>query len=189
MIDESTYTAGERKEFSELSDFFRITDSSGPVTVVFYLGGKEVARAEDVSEGYAEEMARGEFDRVTIKSASAQTVKFVTRYGARVSYDKPPTGAVTLAGMQGAFTQAQKTVTNASGAIFAANLYRRYLLIQNNDVGADVFVTLDGAPATAANGIKIGPGGSIELQGFVPSGAVNAIGSTASNANVVAVEG
>lgn len=90
---------------------------------------------------------------------------------------------------QGAFLNYQETVTNASTMMLAAKANRRYLLIQNNDTTGIVYVTLDGTAATAAKGIKLAPGGSLELQGYVPSGAIYAIGSIASNTNCVAVEG
>lgn len=98
-------------------------------------------------------------------------------------------GSVTISNVNGAFTQAQKTVTNASAVLLAANTARRFLLVQNKDASGDIYVTLDGSAATTANGIKVAAGGSIELQGYVPTGALYAIGSIASNANIVAVEG
>jgi hypothetical protein len=73
--------------------------------------------------------------------------------------------------------------------VLAANANRRYLLIQNNDTAGIIYVRLDGGAATAATGIKIAAGGSYECAGYVPTGAITAIGDIASNANVVAVEG
>jgi len=90
---------------------------------------------------------------------------------------------------QGAFTNTQETVTSASTQMLAANAARRYLLIQNNDATGIIYVTLDGTAATTAKGVKLDPGTSMELQGYVPSGAIFAIGSIGSNANCVAVEG
>lgn len=184
----TTIGAGATLEFFEDCDFFRVMDAPDPLTIRFYRKGAEVARAEAVAEGYAEKF-EAPFDRVQIQSATAQTVHVVGRLGNVVQYDKAPTGGVVLNGEQGAFTQTQATVTNASGQLFAANASRRYLLVQNNDASGDVYVTLDGTEATTAKGIKIAAGGSLELAGFCPSGAVFAIGSVASNANVVAVEG
>lgn len=89
----------------------------------------------------------------------------------------------------GAFTNAQKTVTNISAQLVAANAARRYLLIQNNDTAGIVYVRVDGTAVVTGFGIKIAPGASYELQGFVPTGAIHAGGSIASNANVVVVEG
>lgn len=188
MLITTTFTAGERKEYFDPADFFRIMEATDPVDVTFYLQGKEVAEAEGVQEGYAEKFREGTFDRFSVTSATAQTIKFVARLGNDVAYDKPPQGDVNIMNTGGAFTQSQKTVTNASGQVFAAKAARRYLLIQNNDTSGDVYVTLDGTTATTAKGIKLAAGGSIEIQGFAPTGAINAIGSIASNANVVAVE-
>jgi hypothetical protein len=189
MLIETPFTAGERKEFYDPGDFFRLLAATDPVTVTFYKDGAEVAEAEGVGEGYAEKFRVGQFDRFAIVSATAQTLQFVARLGNDVAYDTPPTGDVNITNMSGAFTQAQKTVTNASGQLLAAKAARRYLLIQNNDASGDVYINLTGVACTTANGIKIAAGGSYECQGFAPTAAVTAIGSIASNANVVAVEG
>lgn len=103
--------------------------------------------------------------------------------------DRRITGAVTFAPLGADFANAQKTVTNASGQLLAANAARKYLLIQNNGSG-DVFVRLDGGVATSATGVKLlAGGGSLELSTVVPSAAITAIGSIASNPDVLAVEG
>lgn len=184
-----TMSAGQTVEFYEPGDFFRLLSANQPIKVEFYRNGAEISEAAGVTTGYAEKMRIGEFDRVRIYSATAQTVSFVTRMGADVYFDAPPTGSVTIANVNGAFTNSQHTVTNVSGQLRAANAARRYLLIQNNDAAGDVYVEVDGAAATVAAGVKIPPGGSYELAGFVPNGAINAIGSIASNANVITVEG
>lgn len=209
MIITTTLTAGQAQEYTERSDFFRLLDTTGPLSVIFYKDGREVSRAEDVGEGYAEKFG-GEFDKLRIESATTQSVHFVTRLGNEVAYDKPPTGTISgtvavsnfpatqpvsgtvnvgnLTAFTGAFTQAQKTVTNASSTLLAAKSNRRYLLVQNNDATGIVYVNLQGSTATTANSFKIEPGGSLELDNFCPSGAITAIGSIASNANVVTAE-
>lgn len=189
MFIETNFGAGEQKEFYDPGDFFRLMEAADPVTVTFYKNGAEVSKAENIIEGYAEKFREGTFDRFIITSTTAQTIQFVARLGNDVAYDKAPTGDVNINNTGGAFTQSPKTVTNASGQIFAANSQRRYLLIQNNDASGDVYVTIDGTTATTAKGIKIAAGGSLELATYSPTGEINAIGSLASNANVVAVEG
>lgn len=79
-------------------------------------------------------------------------------------------------------------VTNASAQIKAANVERQYLLVQNKDMAATVWLCF-GTAATAANGVRIPPGGAWESAAVAPSNAVHAIGDTAGNANVVVVEG
>lgn len=184
-----TMTAGQRIEFVEPGDFFRLMAGTAPVTVEYYKDGKELAEGTNVSVGYAEKFNGSTFDKIAITSTANQTLTFATRLGNEVNYDTPPNGQVTVTNTSGAFTQAQKTVTNASGQLLAANTARRYVLIQNNDASGDVYVTLDSTAATTDKGIKIGAGASYECWGFVPNGAINAIGSIASNANVVTVEG
>lgn len=185
MLLTTTIQAGTTLEFYEAGDFFRLLECNNPVDVRFYTNEAEQVKAEGISEGYAEHFSV-QFQRIKITSVTTQTLQFVVRLGNTVAYDAPPVGAA----LQGAFTQTNATVTSASALLKAANASRRYLFIQNNDASGDIYITLDGSASTAAKGIKIGAnGGAYELQGFVPVGAINAIGSIASNANIVVVEG
>lgn len=187
MHIKTTMTAGQRVEFQETSDFFRILDLAGVVDVEFYKMGAKVSEALGISAGYAEKFTDG-FDKIAITSATAQSIQLVTRLGNEVRYDKAPVGNTTLNTNTSTFTNSQKTVTNASGTLVTANANRSYLLIQNNDTSGDIYVRLDGGVATALIGAKIPAGGSYELPDRVPSGAITAIGSIASNANIVIVE-
>jgi hypothetical protein len=194
------FAAGVGLEFQEPADFLRIIEAAAPdLSLIYYRQGAEVARVESVGEGYFERFAVP-FDKVRITSAGGGVVDVVTRLGAQVGYDKPPTGQVDVVGIvpvtvgnmpasQGAFTQAQKTVTSASAQLLAAKANRRYLLVQNNDAAGIIYVNLTGAAATATNGVKLGPGASLEIQGFAPTAEIRAIGSIGSNANIVTVEG
>lgn len=188
MLETYNAGAGSLTEFIERGDFFRLMESEGECTVYFYRAGRELFRSERVTGGYAEQF-REEFDAIKIYTATAQELKFAMRLGNIVSYDAPPVGRVTLENMAGAYSQAAAEVTNASGQLLAANASRRYLLVQNNHATADLYVNLAGAAATTAAGVKIPAGGSLELAGYVPTAAITAIGSVASNTAVVVVEG
>lgn len=187
MLLKTAIGAGARLEFYEQADFFRLLEAPAPVTVRFYRSGAEVASAEEIQGGYAEQFGGG-FDRFTVESATAQVVQFVARLGNRVQYDIAPTGEVVVVNTGGAFSQVQHEVTTAAANLLGANPARRYLLIQNKALAGDVFVNLAGV-ATAGNGLLIVPGASLELSGYVCTGAVSAIGSVASNPDVVVVEG
>lgn len=191
MNESVAFSAGQLKEFSGVGDFFRVLSATDTLTVWFYHRGKEISFADAVNIGYWEEFKNGlTFDKVAIQSTNAQTIQFATRLSSRVGYEKPPVGNVAVTNTGGAFTQAAAaTVTTASTALLAANSVRRYLLIQNKDTGGDIYVTLDGSAATVAKGIKVPAGGSLELQGYVATGAVNAITASGSNANIISVEG
>lgn len=191
MLITATFAAGESKEYAEENDFLRVLEATGLLSLIFYFNGKEVSRAENIKEGYSEKFLTERFNKVLItnKEATAQDIQFVARLGHEVDYNKTPVGDVNITNVNGAFSQSQKTVTNASAQLLAAKPSRRYLLIQNNDPSGDVYVTLDGNAATYMNAIKIGAGGSYECTNFNPTGAIFAIGSIASNANVVTVEG
>lgn len=82
----------------------------------------------------------------------------------------------------------QKTVTNASTSLVAANATRDYLLIQNKDAAGIIYIAF-GVEATVLNGVRIAPGGSYELNCNILTAQVFAIGDIANNTNVVVVEG
>lgn len=186
----TTLSPSQRIEFAMQGDFFRLMQASLPLLIQFYRNGAEIAEADQVLAGYAERFRNVKFDRIAITNGgTSQSIQIAARDGNDVAYDTPPNGNVTITNTGGAFTQSQHTVTTTSGQLRAANALRRYLLIQNNDTTGTVYVNVAGAAATVAAGIAIGPGGSYELGNFVPTGAINAIGSIASNANVVTVEG
>ena len=186
-----TLAAGATLEVVMTGDFFRLIAATAGVDVRYYRNGSEVASAEGMEAGYAERVAGGFTGiRLTNPGAGANAVKIVMRQGGDVSYDRSA-GTVTvdvLAPSRFVGANAQKTVANVAAELVAANTARSYLLIQNNDSAGIVYVNFGGV-ATAANGVKIAPGGSYELNCNVPTAAVSAIGSIASNVNVVVVEG
>jgi len=85
------------------------------------------------------------------------------------------------------FAATAPTVTNASAQLLAANSSRKFLSIQNNDTTGILYVNF-GAVSTAA-AFKIAAGATLILDAAVPTTTITAIGSIASNANVVLVEG
>lgn len=184
MYQSITMSAGVALEFTEAADFVRVFTAPEDTQVIFYAAGREVGRAENVGGGYSEK-ASEPFDKIRIVTASGGLVQFVMRLGNEVTYDKPPSAG----GNQGAFTQTQATVTNASGVLLNASNTRRYLMIQNNDATGIVYVTLDGTAATTTKGVKLLPGAALELANYVPTGEIRAIGSIASNANVIVIAG
>lgn len=189
MYQAQTISAGIAVDFHEQADFFRLLAAPATdCTVIFYRDGAEVSRAENIGAGYAEAFDVP-FSKISIKSTGGGAVAFVTRIGADVRYDTPPTGNVAVTNTGGAFVNAQGTVANVSGQLLAAKSNRRYLLVQNNDAAGDIYLRLDGGAATSATGIKITAGGSYEVTGYAPTGAITAIGSVASNANIITVEG
>lgn len=190
MLENVTINAGQRLEFYERGDFFRLMEGIDPVQVTYYYNGQEVSEADNVREGYAEEFDKGEFDRIAITSATTQAIQFVIRYGNKVAYDKTPEGDVNILNVNGAFTNSVVAVSTTNVQLLPAKANRRYLLIQNNDSAATVWVRVDGVAATSGTGVRLLNGGSsLEFQGYVPTGAINAIGDGAGTANLQIVEG
>ncbi|MGE0350385.1 hypothetical protein [Hydrogenophaga sp.] len=96
MLQTLIINAGQRLEFYEPGDFFRLMEATDPVTVQWYKNGAEVAEAPGVKEGYAETFGLGTFDRIAITSATTQAIQFVVRLGNRVLYDTPPVGDTSI---------------------------------------------------------------------------------------------
>lgn len=190
MLLTITISAGQTVEFHEAGDFFRLMQSNAAVNVKFFQGGSELVDSPGVNAGYCEKF-RDSFTRIQIYSGTSQTIQFVSRLGNEVSYDGAVSlvgGSVAISNMAGAFTSAAVTVTNASTTISTAKA-RRYLAIQNNDSAAIAYINLAGGTATTSNSIKLPAGASLIIDSYCPSNLITAIGSVASNANVVLVEG
>ncbi len=185
-IISATFAAGESRLFALSGTYFEVIEAVASIDVLLSdSNGAQNARMTQAGSSF---FSKGSpFGVVQITSATAQTIRFA--YGSGETGTRRSTGVVSIDNFQGAYSQAQATVTNASAALLAANAARRYLLIQNNDASGDIYVALDGTTATTVKGIKIAAGGSYECQGFCPAGAIAAIGSLASNANIVIVEG
>lgn len=186
----TTLSASQRLEFSVQGDFFRLMQAAQPLMVQFYRNGAEIAEAVDVAAGYAERFRTQKFDRIAITNgAISQSVQIAARDGNDVAYDTPPNGNVQITNNGGLFSQTTHTVTTTSSQLKAQATLRRYLLIQNRNATGIIYVMVNGLTATVADGIEIGPGGSLEFNTFVPIAAITAIGSIASNTNVIVLEG
>jgi hypothetical protein len=189
----NTIAANGRWDIQDAGEFFRLMDTDGAVNVTLFKNGSLQNRIENVQAGL---WRRGEFDWVRIEDAtgSANNVEVVIdnqdvgydRGAANVSIIGTPN--VSIVGNGVTHTQTAATVTNASAQLVAANSARKYLMIQNNG-GGDIFLNFSGAAATTGNGVKLMPGMSWESGFYVPRAAVQAIGSIASNPNVIVVEG
>lgn len=186
-----TIGAGATLEFQDVGNFFRLMKAAVDLDIHFYWRGAQLVDAEGVSVGYSERFAEP-FDKIQIinKTAGADTISFVSRMGNSVGYDIPPIGNVNVVNaVNGAFTHAQASVTNADNTILAASASRRYVLIQNNSAAAVLRVQLDGTAASATKGIRVQPGGSLELPFWAATNALHAFmetaDATANNVEVV----
>lgn len=176
-------SAGQTSVILAEGEYFRIQSATGALDVTV----EGVGTLPGLLAGQG--MMDTPFKRLVLKDASGSTNSGTILVASREFIDNRTYGVMTISNQQGAFTHTQVTVQNFNGGLKAPNANRRYLLIQNKDASGDIYVTTDGTAASTANGVKIAPGGSWELQGYVPTGWINGIGSIASNANVVVVEG
>lgn len=154
----------------------------GDITAL--LAGLEVGPMGGINDPMA-------FDRVEIDVQAGDTVQVGIGNG-QTRYNRANASVVVTSNKNpqtAAFANTQKTVTNASAQIVAANATRQYLLVQNKDAAGIVYLNFGAGAATAANGIKIAAGGVFEMAGVQSTQAIQAIGDIASNANVVLVEG
>lgn len=172
-------------------EYFKIMSATGAVRINAPFG-----ELDDLIAGQG--LENTPFDKLSIlnKTAATNTVRMLI--GDRNFIDGM-TGSISVSSgsvavtsnkvpQSGSFVNVNGTVTNASAQLLAANASRQYLLIQNKDSAGSIYINF-GAAATVANGVLIGPGGAYELTGIASTQAINAIGSLASNANIVTVEG
>lgn len=170
--------------------YFKILAASGPVKVQSDFG-----TLDGIAAGQGLEKTPFDFLFFTDKSGAPNTVQvlvgdenFIDGMTGSVVVTAA-TIATNVAPKSAAFVNAQKTVTNASAQLLAANAARQYLMIQNKDAAGSIYIGFGATAATVANGVLIGPGGAYELPGAISTQEIQAIGSIASNANIVAVEG
>lgn len=174
--------------------FFTILNCTNPVSIQLFKSGRrlDLGTITAISAGIEiGGMAEGvEFDRVVVTTSASDTVTIGIGNG-QARYNR---GAANINVLQNRVAQiapanTQKTVTNVTVQLVAANANRQYLLIQNKDPGGDIYINFGAGGATIANGLKIGAGGAYESDNAVATNAIQVIGSIASNANIVVVEG
>lgn len=147
------------------------------------------------SSGDAYEFTQFKRLQISHNDAAEQTVQLIISKGKKADSSKIG-GSITLAGgvavasqvpAQATGANTQKTVTNASASLVAANAAREYLLIQNKDASGNIYINF-GAAATVANGVLIPPKSTFILDSNILTAQIFAIGDIASNANIVVVE-
>lgn len=177
--------AGAEDGLDVVGDYVRVKSAAVPVVVRCIDTGERV----ELEAGDSATLSKFSKLRVSHDSGTAQAVTIYVGNGTSANSSKVG-GSVTSKPTTGAaVSHAQGTVTNASGQIRPANSERVYLLIQNRDAAGAIYVNLNGVAATAANGIKIPPGGYYETNAaWCPVGVITAIGDIASNANVLILE-
>lgn len=134
-------------------------------------------------------IAKVPFTQLLVENTAQPGKRLRIFYGTDVDFVPGTNYAVANTSTVGASpANTQITVTNVSQQFLAANSSRQFLLIQNNDAAGDIFVRF-GAASTLATGVKIAAGVTTLFDAVVPRNAVHIIGSIASNANCVIVEG
>lgn len=191
-----SFTSATTWELNIAGNYFATLDCNYPLNVRFYKGGQlldlgEVRGLMAGLEAVLGEPGRGfAFDRLQIDVQAGDTVKVGVGNG-QVRYNR---GAATVEIAQNVparseFSSAAKTVTSASAQLVAAKPDRKYLLIQNNHPSGAIYLKFGTGAATAANGVKVVPGGFFEMASCVTTGEMSAVGDIASNAAIVVVEG
>lgn len=164
-------------------DYFKIMRATGPVSIKAKWG-----ELRELVAGQGLESA--DFDRLEVRNetGSVNVVrifigdrKFIDGMGGTVDIGLARAPQMEL-------TQATVAVAGVSAQIAPARIGRQYLLIQNKDNGADVFLAFGDGPATVADGLRLLAGGVFELPFTVTTQAVHAIAMTG-NPGVLVVEG
>lgn len=193
-----TFAGAQTWQLNVPGKYFATLTCTNPVNVRFYKGGKKLDLGDIQGLLAGLEVVAGDvkdtenaFDRVEIDVTGADTVTVGIGNG-QSRYNRINTNTTITNNklpVSAAFANTAKTVTNATAQLVAANTSRQYLLIQNKDASANVFINFGAGAATTTNGVRIPPGGSYETPNVTTTQAIQAIGDTASNPNVVVVEG
>lgn len=193
-----TFAGAQTWQLNVPGRYFVILTCTNTLNIRFYLGGKKLDMGDitgllaglevgplDPAQGFT-----FAFDRIEIDVTGADTVQVGIGNGA-ARYNRA-NATVTVANNKqpqtAAFGTLQATVTNASTQILAANTVRQWLFIQNNDPTGIIYINF-GSPATVAGSIKILPGQSFEMAGTQTTTSILAIGSLASQNNVIVAQG
>lgn len=196
--------AGNPEDIGVSGDYVRIKSASVPVRIEAENGQVDAT----IEEGDALNLKQFTRLRVSHADAAEQAITLLIGNGtssdsARVggSIDVSTMPAVNVATMPAVdvatmpavarpMTQTASAVGVASAQLVAANAARRFLLIQNTDAAASVFLNVAGAAAVLDQGVELPPGASVVFDVATPAGAVFAIASAATAAGaVVVVEG
>lgn len=180
--------AGSQEQIGAKGDYVRVKFAPNDVLIENSSAGEIV----EGSQGDDFQLSPFKELRITNLGLTDEIFKFTIATGKRGgSSPAKLSGAITLAGQQGLFVQGRASVTNVNQVLIAANVNRRYLLIQNNDAAATLRVNLGGVAATAAQGFRVPAGGVIEIPNFCVSGAINCMMETATAAagNVEFIQG
>ena len=84
-------------------------------------------------------------------------------------------------------TETFKTAPAASALLLNANATRKSLIIMNNDISADIYVSITN-PAVVGEGIKIAANGGYWEPNKIPNNALYFIGSVAGTVGAITVE-
>lgn len=186
-------------EFNVPGNYFVLLACTNVMNVRFYKAGRQLDLATITGLLAGVEATLGvwdpkapnfAFDKVAVDTTAADTFTIGIGNG-QVRYNRSQGSAsiTSITNQTSGDTNTNKTATNASAQLIAANAARRYLLVQNKDATGRIWLNFGAGAATQANGIKLEPGETYEREFAVPTQAIQAIGDAASNANIVVVEG
>jgi len=161
--------------------YFKILAATGAVSVRGSWGSlSSLVVGQGISDTEFQELT------FTDKSGASNTITVVV---GEKDFVDGATGSVQVIAnkvpQSGSYSNAQANITMSSAQLLAANAARQYFLLQNNDPSAFIYVGFGAAAVTAANGVRIIPGGNLELSGSVTTQQINVIGSAVTSAAVV----
>ena len=193
-----TFAADQTWELNVPGKYFTTLQCNQAVNVRFFKGGQKLSLGDitallaglEVTLGNIDDLEPA-FDRVQIDVKAGDTVQVGIGNG-QARYNRANASVNVMNNklpQSGVFANTQKTITTTSGQLVAANPLRQYLLIQNKDASANLWLNFGTGAATTNNGVLIGPKGSFEMNATQTTQAIQVIGDVASNANVVVLEG
>jgi hypothetical protein len=166
---------------------FVVLTATGPISVQPDTRGKMAGIGS--GEGYKGQA----FNSLTIFDVSGAPNSGTVLIADDDYFNNRLTGSLTITQNKVAtvanFSSVAATVTNVISNLANPNSLRQYLAVQNNDPTGIIFLRFDGGVPTSANGLRVYPGQTWETGVIVPLNYCTALGSIASNPNVVVLEG
>lgn len=157
--------------------YFNILSATGPINV----RTDEVnLRGLTAGQGFEEQP----FSRLELTDASgaSNTITYVI---ADRGFLSGLTGNMTISNIvpvvSSSFAITAPALTVASTQMLAANTARKYLLVVNNDPSVTLYLNFGAAAVVGAASIRVGPGGTFDMEGVQSTQAINWIGSAASS--------
>ncbi len=185
---------GEAGFVLAVGDYVRIKSASVPVKIL----SEESNEYVELDQGDAVKLTKFSRLRITHGDVAEQTFVLMVGNGTYADSSKVGGSVVvsSVASVVKVDTEAKvfahtvpAAVTPVAAQIIGVLAGRKFLMIQNKDAVGTIWFRFGSSVVTASNGVRLGPGETIVIDGVCTEQAIGAFGDIASNTNVLVVQG